>query len=150
MKHTIQRMELFSIDMPLAGNFTSAGITKNVTKCVVIRLTASSGAIGISSIEPSAAAKSPGTAVELAATLRDKIAPAIIGQDALNLHKLIELFDKLTPAQPGAAAGAEMACIDLAANIHGVSMQTYLGGAVTAEVRFNGWIGALPPAEAAA
>ena len=150
MKHTIQRMELFSIDMPLAGNFTSAGITKNVTKCVVIRLTASSGAIGISSIEPSAAAKSPGTAAELAATLRDKIAPAIIGQDALNMHRLIELFDKLTPAQPGAAAGAEMACIDLAANIQGVSMQTYLGGAVITAVRFNGWIGALPPAKAAA
>ena len=48
MKHTIQRMEIFGVDMPLAGNFTSAGITKNVTKCVVIRLTASSGAIGIS------------------------------------------------------------------------------------------------------
>jgi L-Ala-D/L-Glu epimerase len=150
MTRKIERMEVFAIEMPLAGAFTSAGITKNVTKCVVIRLTASDGTQGISSIEPSATAKSPGTAAELAATLRDRVAPAIVGQDALNVHRLIELFDKLTPTQPGAAAGAEMACIDLAANLHGVPMHTYLGGAVMQEVQFNGWIGALPPDEAAA
>jgi L-alanine-DL-glutamate epimerase-like enolase superfamily enzyme len=150
MAHKITRMEVFGIEMPLAGEFTSAGISKNSTKCVVIRLTASDGAIGISSIEPSATAKSPGTAAELAVALREKIAPAIVGQDPLNLHRLIELFDKLTETQPGAAAGAEMACVDLAANIHGVPMHTYLGGAVMQEVQFNGWIGALPPDKAAA
>jgi len=150
MKRTIQRMEVSGIEMPLAGSFTSAGITKNITKCVVIRLTASDGAIGISSIEPSANSKSPGTAVELAVALRERVAPAIIGQDPLNVHRLIELFDKLAPTQPGAGAGAEMACIDLAANIYGVPMHTYLGGAVMPQVQFNGWIGALPPDEAAA
>lgn len=150
MARKIDRMEVFSVEMPLAGEFTSAGITKNATKCVVLRLTASDGAVGISSIEPSAAAKSPGTAKELAVTLREKIAPAIVGQDPLNLHRLIELFDKLTETQPGAAAGAEMACVDLAANIHGVPMHTLLGGALSTEVQFNGWIGALPPDQAAA
>ena len=149
MKRTIERMEVFGIEMPLAGSFTSAGITKNVTKCVVIRLTASDGSVGISSIEPSATAKSPGTAAELAVALRDRIAPAIVGLDPLNVHRLIELFDTLTPTQPGAGAGAEMACIDLAARIYGVPMTTYLGGAVMSQVQFNGWIGALPPQEAA-
>ncbi len=150
MKHTVQKMEVFDVHMPLAGNFTSAGVTKNVTKCVVIRLTASSGAVGISSIEPSAVAKPPHTAADLAVVLRDKIAPALIGQDVLNLHKLSELFDKIAHTQPGAGAGAEMACLDLAAHIHGVPMTTLLGGAVTHEVQFNGWIGALPPEQAAA
>ena len=150
MPHKIAKMEVFDIHMPLAGEFTSAGVTKNVTKCVVIRLTASSGAVGISSIEPSAVSKPPHTAADLAVALREKIAPALIGQDALNLHRLIELFDKIAPTQPGAGAGAEMACVDLAANIHGVSMPTLLGGAVTNDVQFNGWIGALPPEQAAA
>ncbi len=149
MTRKIERMEVFGIEMPLAGSFTSAGITKNVTKCVVIRLTASDGTVGISSIEPSATAKSPGTAAELAVALRERIAPAIVGQDPLNVHRLIELFDKLTPAQPGAGAGVEMACIDLAARIYGVPMTTYLGGSVMSEMQFNGWIGALPPQEAA-
>jgi L-alanine-DL-glutamate epimerase-like enolase superfamily enzyme len=149
MKRTIQRMEVFGIEMPLAGTFTSAGIAKQVTKCVVIRLTASDGAVGISSIEPSANSKSPGTAAELAVALRERVAPAIVGQDALNIHRLIELLDKLTPTQPGACAAVEMACIELAAQIHGVPMHTYLGGAVDTTVQFNGWIGALPPDEAA-
>ena len=150
MTRKIERMEVFGIEMPLAGAFTSAGITKNVTKCVVIRLTASDGTQGISSIEPSATAKSPGTAAELAATLRDRVAPAVVGLDPLNVHRLIEQLDALTPTQPGAGAAVEMACIDLAAHIHGVPMHTYLGGAMIQEVQFNGWIGALPPAEAAA
>jgi muconate cycloisomerase len=150
MKCTIKRMEVFGVEMPLIGTFSSAGIAKQVTKCVVIRLTASDGSTGISSIEPSAQTKSPETAADLAAALRDRVAPAIIGQDPLNIHRLIELFDSLTPTQPGAGAAAEMACIDLAARICGVPMHTYLGGAVTLRVEFNGWIGALPPKEAAA
>lgn len=145
----IEKVDVFGVAMPLVGTFTSGGISKQVTKCVVIRLTASDGTIGISSIEPSASATSPGTAPELMVTLRDHIAPALIGQDPMNIHQSIELLDKLTPTQPGAAAGAEMACVDLASRICGVPMHTYLGGAVMPSVEFNGWIGMLPPDEAA-
>ena len=56
----IERVEVFGVAMPLIGTFTSGGISKDATKCVVVRLTASDGTIGISSIEPSAGAKSPG------------------------------------------------------------------------------------------
>src|SRR5688572_24005416 len=150
MSSRIERVEIFGIAMPLVGDFTSAGITKDVTKCVVLRITAADGTIGISSIEPSAAAKSPGTAVELLATIRDKIAPAIVGLDALNINLLLERLDQLAPTQPGAGAGVEMACVDLAARMMGVPIHAYLGGAKLDAVQFNGWIGALPPEEAAA
>jgi L-alanine-DL-glutamate epimerase-like enolase superfamily enzyme len=150
MSLKIDRIEVFGVAMPLIGTFKSAGIAKQATKCVVIRLTASNGAIGISSIEPSAAAKSPGTAVELAAAIRERIAPAIIGQDPTNINRLIEMMDKLAPTQPGAGAAVEMACVELASRIQGVPLYTYLGGAVETDVQFNGWIGELPPAEAAA
>lgn len=150
MKRTIERMEVFGVEMPLVGTFTSAGISKQVTKCVVVRLTASDGTVGISSAEASAGAKSPHTAAELAVALRERVAPALVGQDPLNIHRLIELFDSLAPTQPGAGAAAEMACVDLAARIYGVPMHTVLGGAVAPQVEFNGWIGALPPKEASA
>ncbi|OGA45080.1 MAG: hypothetical protein A3G24_10585 [Betaproteobacteria bacterium RIFCSPLOWO2_12_FULL_62_13] len=117
---------------------------------MVVRLTASDGTVGISSIEPSAAAESPGTAVELLATLRDRVAPAVVGQDPTNIHRLIELLDGLAPTQPGAGAAVEMACVELASRIQGVPLHTYLGGAVQESVQFNGWIGELPPEEAAA
>jgi muconate cycloisomerase len=150
MSVTIERVEIFGIAMPLIGTYTSAGISKQTTKCVVTRITASGGTVGISSIEPSAAAKSPGTAAELMVALRDRIAPAIVGMDPSNIHVLLEKLDTLTPTQPGAGAAAEMACVDLAARLGGVPLHTYLGGAAQTRVEFNGWIGMLSPEEAAA
>jgi muconate cycloisomerase len=150
MKARIERVETFGVAMPLVGTFTSAGISKDATKCVVIRLTAADGTVGISSIEPSAAAKSPGTAPELLKTIRERIAPAIVGLDALNVNTLIERLDALSPGQPGAAAAVEMACVELVCRLLGVSLTTYLGGGKLEAVQFNGWIGMLPPEEAAA
>ena len=122
MKPKIERVEVFGVAMPLIGTFTSAGISKQATKCVVVRLTASDGAVGISSIEPSATVKSPGTAAELAVAIRDRIAPAVVGQDPTNVNRLLELLDGLTPTQPGAGAAVEMACVELAARMHGVPL----------------------------
>jgi len=149
MKLKIERVEVFGVAMPLIGTFKSAGVSKQATKCVVVRLTASDGTVGISSIEPSAVTKSPGTAAELAVAIQERIAPALIGQDPANINRLIELLDGLTPTQPGAGAGVEMACVELASRIQGVPLYTYLGGAAHTDVQFNGWIGELPPDEAA-
>ncbi|MFT5172483.1 MAG: L-alanine-DL-glutamate epimerase-like enolase superfamily enzyme [Gammaproteobacteria bacterium] len=145
----IDRVEVFGIAMPLLGTFTSGGVSKSATKCVVVRLTASDGSIGISSIDPSTVAKSPNTGPELALAIRDRIGPAIIGADPSNINRMIELMDKLTPTQPGAGAGVEMACIELTCRRLGVPMHTYLGGAVVDELLFNGWIGELSPQDAA-
>ena len=150
MKSKIERVEVFGVAMPLSGTFTSGGISKDATKCVVVRLTASDGTVGISSIEPSAGTRSPGTAAELAAAIRDRVAPAIVGLDPTNINRLLEVLDQLTPTQPGAAAAVEMACVELASRIEDVPLYTYLGGAVQERVEFNGWIGMLPPEEAAA
>jgi len=150
MSLKIERVEIFGVEMPLIGTFTSAGISKKVVKCAVVRLTASDGAVGISSIEPSAAAKSPGTAAELLDTLRKRIAPAIVGQDLTNIHRLLDLLDALAPTQPGAGAAVEMACVELLSRARGMPIYAYLGGAMQDDVQFNGWIGMLPPEEAAA
>jgi L-Ala-D/L-Glu epimerase len=150
MKAKIERVEVFGVNMPLSGTFTSGGISKAAVKCVVVRLTASDGSVGISSAEPSASAKPPTTAADLIVTLRERVAPALVGQDPTNVNRLIEMLDKLAPTQPGVGAAVEMACVDLVSRMQGVPIYTYLGGAVQDTVQFNGWIGMLPPAEAAA
>ena len=78
MKRKIERVEVFGVGMPLVGTFTSGGISKAVTKCVVLRLTASDGTIGISSAEPSATAKPPHTAADLLVTLRERVARELV------------------------------------------------------------------------
>lgn len=150
MKTTISKIEVFCIGMPLVGTFTSGGVSKNVTKCVVVRVTASDGAVGISSIDPSSTAKPPHTAPELAAAIRDRIVPALIGRDPGNVNRIVEIASRLTPAQPGAVVGVELACIELACRRRGIALHDYVGGAVQDRVLFNGWVGELPPDEAAA
>tara|TARA_Y100001934_G_scaffold282616_1_gene397178 strand:+ start:1766 stop:2890 length:1125 start_codon:yes stop_codon:yes gene_type:complete len=146
----ISNVEVFPISMPLTDTFTSGGVAKSATHCIAVRLTAEDGAQGISSIDPSARAQSPNTAAELGVALRDQIAPALQGQDAANLQRILAHARSLAPQQPGAAAAVELACIDLNCRRLGIGIPEFLGGAVVDEVRFNGWIGELDPAPAAA
>ncbi len=146
----VDRVEVFGVAMPLVGSFTSGGVAKSTTKCLVVRLHASDGAVGISSIDPPGMSSSPNTGPELAAAIRDRIAPALIGEDPTNVHRIFELARGLTPAQPGAVAAVELACIELTCRRLGIALYDYLGGAVEDRVLLNGWIGELPPDEAAA
>src|ERR1044072_1159549 len=130
MSLKIERVDVFGVAMPLVGTFTSGGVSKSATKCVVIRVAASDGTIGISSIDPSTTAKSPNTGPELAAAMRERIAPALIGEDPTNINRIVELADKVAPTQPGAGAGIEMACIELTCRRQGIPLYTWLGGAV--------------------
>lgn len=149
MNSRIERIEALGIAMPLTGSFTSAGVTKRATRCVVVRVTAADGTTGISSIDPPATAPSPNTAPELVAAIRSRLAPALIGEDAANVHRVFEHASALAPSQPGAVAALELACVDLTCRRLGIAMHEYLGGAVTERLFFNGWIGELPPDEAA-
>jgi muconate cycloisomerase len=150
MSAKINKVEVFGIGMPLVGTFTSGGMAKSVTKGVVVRVTDADGAVGISSIDPSSRAASPNTAPELAAAVRDRIGPALIGEDPLDVNRIVEIASTLTPAQPSAVAGVELACIELICRRMGIALYDYVGGAVMDRVLFNGWVGELPADEAAA
>ena len=146
----IDRIEVFGIDMPLVGSFTSGGVTKSTTKCVVVRIHGSDGSVGISSIDPSTTAKPPNTAPELAAVIRDSLGPALVGEDPPAVNRVVERARQLAPTPPGAAVAVELACVELTCQRLGVPLHAYLGGALEDRVLFNGWIGELPPDEAAA
>ena len=150
MAATIGKVEVFLIGMPLVGTFTSGGMSKSMTKCIVIRVTDSDGAIGVSSIDPSTRAVSPNTAVDLTAALKNIVAPALIGEDPVNVNRIMEIVLKLTPEQPGCAAGVELACVELNCQRQGIGFHDYLGGSIEDKVLFNGWVGQLSPEEAAA
>jgi L-Ala-D/L-Glu epimerase len=150
MAATIGKVEVFLIAMPLVGTFTSGGMSKNMTKCIVIRVTDSDGAVGVSSIDPPNRALSPNSAVDLVAALQEIVAPALIGEDPVNVNRIMEVALMLTPEQPGCAAGVELACIELNCRRQGIAFHEYLGGAIEDKVLFNGWVGQLSPEEAAA
>jgi len=113
MTATISQVEVFSVGMPLVGTFTSGGASKNTTKCIVVRITATDGAVGISSIDPSTRALSPNTAPELAVAIRERLGPALIKEDPGNVNRIFELASKLTGShrspRPGPLRAVAMA-----------------------------------------
>jgi L-alanine-DL-glutamate epimerase-like enolase superfamily enzyme len=146
----IQRVEVFGVAVPLVGpGFRNAYITKKVQKSALVRLTAADGTVGLGNIDPS-----PGYSVESIeqslVALRDRLAPLVQGLDAGNPHLLVRAMDEALAGYLDAKAAIEMACIDLLARRLGIPVHQYLGGAVTRQLRFNAWIGIVPPDEAAA
>jgi len=144
----ITSVEAFVVAMPLVTVFTSGGKSKNVTKGVVVRVTASDGSIGISSVDPSTRAVFPDRAEDLLTTINDDVRPLVIGQSPTNINALAGRIADATNQQLGARAAIEGACVDLTCRRLGISLCDYLGGVVTPVVSFNGWVGELPPAEA--
>ena len=145
----IERVEIFGVAVPLIGpGFRNAYIVKKAQKSAVVRLTAVDGSIGLGNIDPS-----PGYSVETIeqslVALRDRLAPAVQGADAGNPHRLLRAMDAALAGHLDAKAAIEMAAVDLLARRLGIPVHQYLGGAVVERVRFNAWIGILPPDEAA-
>jgi muconate cycloisomerase len=70
--------------------------------------------------------------------------------DPFNIHELLVRMDLAQDQFYDAKAAIEMACTDLICRRLGISVCTYLGGEQVRELRFNAWIGILPPDEAAA
>src|SRR5665213_2656767 len=145
----IASVEIFGVAIPLRGpGFRNAYLTKTTQKSVVVRVTASDGAIGLGNIDPS-----PGHSLETIeqslAALRERLSRVVQGLDAGNPHRLIEAMDAVLPGYLDAKAAIEMACVDLTSRKLGIPVYQYLGGALVDRVNFNAWIGILPPEEAA-
>jgi muconate cycloisomerase len=146
----IGRVDVFGVAVPLVGpGFANAYVTKKVQKSAVVRVVADDGSVGLGNIDPS-----PGYSLETVdeslAALRERLAQAVLRQDAANPHRLIEAMDAALPGYLDAKAAIEMACVDLTARRIGIAVHAYLGGAVVDRVTFNAWIGIMPPDEAAA
>jgi muconate cycloisomerase len=146
----IERVEVFGVAIPLIGpGFSNAYVTKKIQKSAIVRLTAADGSVGLGNIDPSLG-YSTETIEESLAALRERLAPAIRGQDAANPHRTAATMDAALAGHLDAKAAVEMACVDLTARRLGIAVHTYLGGAVVDRLTFNAWIGIVAPDAAAA
>lgn len=146
----IARVDVHGVAMPLVGSgFRNAYSTRTVQKSAVVCVRARDGSVGLGNIDPS-----PGYSTETIeqslVALRERLAPAVIGQDAANPHRVLERLDAVLEGYIDAKAAIEMACVDLAARHLGVAVHEWLGGAVVERLSFNAWIGIVAPDEAAA
>ena len=148
MSVRIERLEVFGVGVPLVGTFKNAHAVKTVQKSAVVRVTATGGVVGLGNVDPSPG-YSAETIEETLLALEQRLAGAAVGLDPTNIHRLVDVLDRAVPGHLDAKAAIEMACVDLTARLLGVPVHTYLGGAVKHRLTFNGWIGIVPPEEAA-
>ena len=148
MNLKIEKVEVFGVAVPLIGEYKNAYKSKSIQKSAVVRITATGGAVGLGNIDPS-----PGYSMETIEqslwVLQQTLAPAVMGMDPTNVHRVLEKIEPLIEGYHDAKAAIEMACVDLSARVAGMPVHAYLGGLMTDTVRFNAWIGILPPDEAA-
>ena len=148
MNPIIEKVEVFGVAVPLIGEYKNAYKSKSIQKSAVVRITATGGAVGLGNIDPS-----PGYSMETIEqslwVLQQTLAPAVMGMDPTNVHRVLEKIEPLIEGYHDAKAAIEMACVDLSARVAGMPVHAYLGGLMTDTVRFNAWIGILPPDEAA-
>ena len=144
----IERVEVFGVAVPLVGEYKNAYMSKSVVKSAIVRITATGGAVGYGNVDPTPGYSKESTEQTLK-MLETKLADSVIGMDPTNVHRILEKINPAVPDYLDAKAAIEMACVDLSARVANVPVYTYLGGAVKDTIRFNAWIGILPPEEAA-
>lgn len=148
MNLTIERVEVFGVAMPLVMEYKNAYLSKSVVKSAIVRITATGGAVGYGNIDPT-----PGYSKESIedslAMLQSKLAPAVMGMDPVNIHRITAKMDAVISDFYDAKATIDMACTDLSARVAGMPVHAYLGGAVKDRLLFNAWISIQSPENAA-
>jgi L-alanine-DL-glutamate epimerase-like enolase superfamily enzyme len=116
-------------------------------RSVLVRVATVDGVDGWGNVDP-VGGYSTMSADDVASALR-RLGPALLGADALNPRRALVAMDAVVEGKLEAKAAIEMALLDLAGRALGVPVTTLLGGRVRDEVRFNAWIGTVPPDQAA-
>ncbi len=148
MNLKIERIEVFGVAMPLVMEFKNAYLSKSVVKSAIVRITATGGAIGYGNIDPTPGYSKEGIEESLT-MIQSKLAPAVMGMDPTNVHRVMAKLESIATDFLDAKATIEMACVDLSARVAGMPVHTYLGGAMKDRLMFNAWIGIQSPDDAA-
>ena len=144
----IARVEVFGVAVPLVGEYKNAYRSKSIQKSAIVRITASDGSVGLGNIDPSPG-YSKETIEDNLRVLETRLAPAVVGLDPANVHRVLARIEPVVTEFLDAKAAIEMACVDLAARAAGMPVHAYLGGAIKERLHFNAWIGIVSPSEAA-
>jgi muconate cycloisomerase len=145
----ITKIAVLRVAVPLTGaGFRNAYGNNTLQHSIIVRIASGGGYVGMGNIDPLPGYSSE-TIEQSLTVLRERLAPAVQGQDAGNIHRILAIMDSVVPGFLEAKAAMEMACVDLLTRSLGIPVHQFLGGAVVDQVRFNAWIGILAPDEAA-
>ena len=73
--------------------FTSGNKSKNVTRCLVVRILADDGSVGVSSVDPSSRAVFPDNVEALDDTVQNHLTPVLLGEDPTKINRILDLIE---------------------------------------------------------
>lgn len=143
----VSAVEPILVEVPLREPVSGVHAVTSIQASVLVRVATDAGIEGWGNVDPT-----PGYSIASAADVHDsvaRLAPALVGTDALNTHAALALMDGQIAGASEAKAAVEMALVDLKARVLGIPVHSLLGGRVKDAVTLNAWIGTVAPAQAA-
>jgi L-Ala-D/L-Glu epimerase / N-acetyl-D-glutamate racemase len=143
----ITAVEPILVDVPLRTPVHGVHGVATVQRSVLVRVATEAGAEGWGNVDPTPG-YSPVAADDVYTTV-GRLARALVGADAFNVHAALARMDAAAGGMSEAPAAVEMALLDLKARALGIPVHSLLGGRVKDLVTLNAWIGTVAPARAA-
>lgn len=145
---TIAAIDVIPIRLPLREPFVIAYASYPDVRSVLVRLRAGDGAEGWGEATPDPNVTGE-TWAGAAATIRDALAPALLGRDGWDRDAALRELDARVEGAPAAKAALDIALHDLAARALGVPLWALLGGRSKPHLEISRVVSMLAPEEMA-
>lgn len=123
----IQQIEIFAIDLPLIEPFVVSYDTYPTMPSIIVKMTMDCGTIGWGESVPDDHVTGE-TYEGTYAVLRHRLAPKLIGMNAMQIERLHDVMDSLVKNAPAAKAAIDIACHDAIGKKLGVPVYQLIGG----------------------
>ncbi len=145
----ITRVDVFVVQVPLKGTFTTSQSARTHQKSVVIEVHTDTGLSGLGNVDPSPK-YSDETPEEIVSCLTNTLIPVVLNSDPRDIVLRMVDMDRAVSGHYHAKAALEMAFYDLSGKALSVPVYRLLGGPVCEKVPLiSSWIGHIPPDAAA-
>lgn len=123
----IQQIEIFAIDLPLIEPFVVSYDTYPTMPSIIVKMTTDCGVVGWGESVPDDHVTGE-TYEGTYAVLRHRLAPKIIGMNAMEIERIHDTMDSLVKNAPAAKAAIDIACHDAIGKKLGVPVYQLIGG----------------------
>ncbi|MDK2371827.1 MAG: dipeptide epimerase [Candidatus Korarchaeota archaeon] len=123
---SIKRIEVYTVDLPYLQPFTISLGTSTSSTDVVVKVLDDEGRVGWGEASP--ARRIIGESEHTIVAAMHTLAPAVIGEDPMDVERIEEKMDKAILGNNSAKFALETAVFDLKGKILGVTVRDLLGG----------------------
>lgn len=150
----ITGMEAIAYRLPIRRDFAWAGLNVGIGRFVLVRVHTDDGLTGIGEAVPLAewggdhnrrAGETQRTVIHV---VEDLLAPHLVGEDPLDIERLVARMDAVVRGHSYAKAAVDMALHDLLGKAAGLPLYKVLGGAFRGSVPVAHMVGLMPAEDA--